>query len=70
LQSIVDTLAARSGYAPRIEVDPALVRAAELKRLIGSNARLQEAVGALPYVDFNATLAWMLAHAGADASAH
>lgn len=60
LQSIVDTLAARSGYLPRIEVDPALVRAAEVKRLVGSNARLMDAVGALPYADFGATLAWML----------
>jgi nucleoside-diphosphate-sugar epimerase len=68
LQSIVDTLAARSGHMPRIEVDPALVRAAELKRLIGSNARLQEAVGELPYLDFNATLAWMLEQAGAVAA--
>lgn len=67
LQSIVDTLAARSGHAPRIEVDPALVRAAELKRLIGSNARLLAAVGALPYDDFDATLSWMLAEAGASA---
>jgi nucleoside-diphosphate-sugar epimerase len=60
LQSIVDTLAACAGFSPRIEVDPALVRTAELKRLIGSNARLVEAIGALPYGDFSATLRWML----------
>jgi nucleoside-diphosphate-sugar epimerase len=69
LQSIVDSLATRSGHAPRIEVDPALVRAAELKRLIGSNERLMQAVGALPYADFNETLAWMLAHAASNVPA-
>jgi nucleoside-diphosphate-sugar epimerase len=56
---IVDTLRALSGHAPRIEVDPALVRAAELRRLIGSNERLVAAVGPLPHSDFEATLRWM-----------
>lgn len=56
---IVDTLRALSGHAPRIEVDPALVRAAELRRLIGSNERLLAAVGPLPHSDFEVTLRWM-----------
>jgi nucleoside-diphosphate-sugar epimerase len=60
LQSIVDTLQERSGHIARIEVDPALVRGSEVKRLVGGNARLLDAVGALPYADFGATLAWML----------
>jgi len=65
LQSIVDVLCVRSGHTPGIEVDPALVRAAELKRLVGGDARLLAAVGALPYEDFAATLAWMLDRATA-----
>ena len=60
LQSIVDTLQERSGHIARVEVDPALVRGSEVKRLVGGNARLLDAVGALPYADFGATLAWML----------
>ena len=60
LQSIVETLCERSGHSPRIEVDPALVRATELRRLVGGNARLLDAISALPYTDFGATLAWML----------
>ncbi len=60
LQSILDRLAMLTNHRPRIEVDPALVRAAELKRLVGGNARLQHAVGVLPFADFGATLAWML----------
>jgi nucleoside-diphosphate-sugar epimerase len=60
LQSIVDTLQKRSGHIARVEVDPALVRGSEVKRLVGGNARLLDAVGALPYADFGATLAWML----------
>lgn len=59
LLSIVDTLRSLSGHAPRIEVDPALVRAAELRRLIGSDERLMGAIGPLPYADFEATLRWM-----------
>jgi len=46
--------------APGSEVDPALVRGSEVKRPVGGNARLLDAVGALPYADFDATLAWML----------
>ena len=63
LQSIVDTLRERADHAPAIEVDPALVRGTELKRLVGGNARLLDAVGALPYADFDATLTWMLERA-------
>lgn len=65
LLSIVEALSARSGYSPRIEVDPSLVRSSEVKRLVGANARLVAAVGSLPHTDFEATLAWMLDHAAA-----
>lgn len=63
LLSIVEALGARCGHSPRIEVDPSLVRASEIRRLIGANARLTAAVGDLPYTDFEATLAWMFDHA-------
>jgi nucleoside-diphosphate-sugar epimerase len=68
LQAIVDNLRERSGHAPRIEVDPALVRGSEVKRLVGGNARLLAAVGPLPYADFGATLAWMLDRAAQPAA--
>jgi GDP-6-deoxy-D-talose 4-dehydrogenase len=68
LQSIVDILRARSGHAPRVEVDPALVRGSEVKRLVGANVRLLTAVGALPHADFGATLAWMLDRAAHSAA--
>jgi nucleoside-diphosphate-sugar epimerase len=70
LQSIIETLREHSGHAPTIEVDPALVRAAELKRLVGGNARLLDAVGALPFTDFEATLAWMFDNALAASRPH
>lgn len=63
LRGIMNTLRSLSGHAPLVEVDPALVRAAELRRLVGSNGRLIEAVGTLPYMDFDATLRWMFAAA-------
>ncbi len=60
LQAIVDRLAALSGHRPAIDVDPGLVRANEVKRLVGGNAKLVDAIGPLPFDDFGATLAWML----------
>jgi nucleoside-diphosphate-sugar epimerase len=60
LQAILDRLSALTQHAPRIEVDPALVRGSEVKRLVGGSDRLARAVGALPFADFGATLAWML----------
>lgn len=43
-----------------IDVDPTLVRGAEVHRLIGDSRRLTAAVGELPHRDFEATLRWML----------
>lgn len=63
LQAILDRLAALSGHAPRIEVDPAFVRASEVKRLVGGSSKLIDAIGPLPHGDFGATLAWMLGQA-------
>jgi len=53
----------------RIEVDPALVRGSEVKRLVGGNARLLTPSAALPYADFDATLAWMLDQSNAAGAA-
>jgi len=59
LRWILDELERISGYRPEVQSDPALVRAAEVHRLVGSNERLRHAIGELKYTDFQATLRWM-----------
>jgi nucleoside-diphosphate-sugar epimerase len=59
LLSVVDALRQLSGHDPQIEQDAALVRRAELVRLIGSNERLVNRVGSLPAPRFEDTLRWM-----------
>jgi nucleoside-diphosphate-sugar epimerase len=55
-----------SGYHPAVRTDPALIRAVEVHRLVGSNERLRAAIGELKFQDFDATLQWMWSAAVAD----
>ena len=61
LRSILAELQAITGHAPEIRVAPQLVRRAEVRRLVGSNRRLAEFIGAPAFTDFGATLRWMVA---------
>jgi nucleoside-diphosphate-sugar epimerase len=65
LRRIIDDLAELSGHSIEIRVDPDLVRASEVHRLVGSPDALHRTVGSLPHRDFRETLAWMLASAEA-----
>ncbi len=47
LRDVIDLLAQITGHTPQIQVDPALVRAHEIRRLCGSPARLQAALSEL-----------------------
>ena len=49
-----------SGHDFTVRVNPAFVRQNEVKKLIGSCARLQATVGALPVIPLRDTLLWML----------
>ena len=49
-----------SGHDFAVRVNPAFVRQNEVKKLIGSCARLQATVGALPVIPLADTLRWML----------
>ena len=49
-----------SGHDFTVRVNPAFVRQNEVKKLIGSCARLQATVGALPVIPLRDTLRWML----------
>lgn len=59
LADVLDTLAGIAGYALEVRVNPAFVRANEVKRLRGSNARLRELTGSAPSLPFADTLRWM-----------
>jgi nucleoside-diphosphate-sugar epimerase len=60
LRWLVDECARLSGHELKLVVRADLVRSGDSERLIGSNARLVAAIGALRYGDFGATLQAML----------
>lgn len=66
LRWVIDTLSELAGCATEIEVDPGLVRAAEVRRLVGDGRRLRAAIGETGYSDFRDTLAWMLSSASVE----
>jgi GDP-6-deoxy-D-talose 4-dehydrogenase len=49
-----------TGHAPAVRVNPAFVRANEVKRLRGSGAKLDAAIGTWPRRSMRETLRWML----------
>ena len=60
LRSIISDLTRITGHRLSTAVNPALVRHNEVTRLVGSSERLLRAIGPLNYLDFEATLRWML----------
>ena len=59
LGDVIAMLETLAGYKITVKVNPAFVRANEVKRLCGSNARLVATVGALPAIPLVDTLEWM-----------
>ncbi len=59
LGDVIAMLQEQAGYTIEVKVNPAFVRANEVKRLCGSNARLISAVGELPAISLADTLQWM-----------
>lgn len=49
-----------SGHDFEVQVNPAFVRANEVQTLLGNRARLDAAVGAVPQIELQDTLRWML----------
>ena len=60
LQDVLDLLGQIAGYPVRPTINPALVRASEVKRLHGSPVKLDAAIGATPRIPLADTLKWML----------
>lgn len=59
LGEVLDMMAQIAGYAIEVRVNPAFVRANEVKRLVGSNARLRALTGFAPGIPLRDTLQWM-----------
>ncbi|AHE98516.1 NAD-dependent epimerase/dehydratase family protein [Thioalkalivibrio paradoxus] len=59
LEQILEMMAEIAGYRIEVHVNPDFVRANEVKRLHGSRARLEAAVGELPWTPLRETLRWM-----------
>lgn len=59
LREVLQMMTGLTGHAPRVEVDPALVRRNEIAVLRGSCQKLSRAVGFAPRYRLEQTLAWM-----------
>lgn len=60
LADVIATVERLSGHRMAVTVNPAFVRANEVKSLRGSRARLESVIGALAMPPFEETLGWML----------
>lgn len=56
LLKVIDKMVEIAGYRPRVQVDPAFVRADEIKELFGSPAKLYDLVGEIEVLDLHGTL--------------
>jgi GDP-6-deoxy-D-talose 4-dehydrogenase len=60
LHQVLEAVREVSGHSMAIRVNPALVRANDVKVLFGSRARLEACIGALEGLELRETLRWML----------
>lgn len=59
LRDVLDLMADIAGYRIEVKVNPAFVRANEVRRLVGSHKKLNKISGWLPQYSLRQTLAWM-----------
>lgn len=59
LQEVIGMMAQIAGYPISVRVNPEFVRANEVKRLVGSSARIKNAVGVFDPIPLAHTLEWM-----------
>lgn len=60
LRGVLRMASELTGHEPEIRVNPAFVRPNEVKKLVGSRAALDAAIGGVPVPPLRETLAWML----------
>lgn len=61
LRGVLDLIGELAGHRPEVRVNPAFVRANEVRRLLGSKAALERRIGPVEGPALKDTLAWMLA---------
>lgn len=61
LSEVLAICAELSSHRLEVRVNPAFVRANEVRRLVGDRALLERCIGPLNLIDLRTTLAWMLA---------
>jgi len=61
LGDVIDMMGAIAGYRIEVRVNPAFVRANDVLTLVGNNAKLNSAIGALEPIALLDTLRWMYA---------
>lgn len=59
LGQVLQLMAGIAGYEIEVSVNPAFVRANEVKRLVGSQEKLIQRIGSLPPIPLSSTLRWM-----------
>jgi nucleoside-diphosphate-sugar epimerase len=59
LASLIEMMEAIAGYRIEVQVNPAFVRANDVLKLVGSNAKLTRAIGPVEQVPLAETLRWM-----------
>lgn len=60
LREVIRVVEELAGYAIDVSVNPAFVRANEVRKLMGNPRKLQMTIGSLPVISLRETLAWML----------
>lgn len=63
LKEVLAMMAEIAGYAIEVRVNPAFVRANEVKRLQGDAGKLRQAIGDFENIPLQETLSWMYANA-------
>ena len=61
LREVLDAVGKLGDHVPEVRINPALVRADEVKTLSGSSSRLEAVIGNLDRIELTETLRWMLA---------
>jgi GDP-6-deoxy-D-talose 4-dehydrogenase len=59
LLDVIEMMREISGHSPKIRVNPAFVRANEVNKLVGSRAKLENAIGFVNATPLRDTLKWM-----------
>ena len=65
LREVLAAMSEIAGYTLPIRVNPAFVRASEVKQLVGSRAKLDALLGVAEAIDLTETLRWMFTEAKA-----